>query len=91
MVAVKLAQQLKCEGNRISFLAAKGSFSENVLKDTSITLLSKSTQGYIDLRGMKEIHQWIRNEHVDIVHAHYSKDPSDNPPIGTLLALKDIF
>jgi len=23
--------------------------------------------------------------------AHYSKDPADNPPLGTLLALKDIF
>jgi peroxiredoxin len=27
----------------------------------------------------------------NIRYAHYSKDPSDNPPIGTLLALKDIF
>lgn len=27
----------------------------------------------------------------NIRYAHYSKDPSDNPSIGTLLALKDIF
>ena len=27
----------------------------------------------------------------NIRYAHYSKDPSDNPSIGTLLALKDVF
>lgn len=27
----------------------------------------------------------------NIRYAHYSKDPSDNPSIATLLALKDIF
>jgi len=27
----------------------------------------------------------------NIRYAHYSKDPSDNPPVGTLLALEDIM
>ncbi len=74
MVATKLAQKLQTEGNKVSFLVAEGALSESVLKDSAVTLLPKSGRGYIDPRGIKTIRDWIRDEGVDLVHTHYSKD-----------------
>ena len=107
MVATKLAQKLQTEGNRISFLAAEGALSESVLKDSAVTLLPKSVRGYINPRGIKTIGDWIRDEGVDLVHTHYSKDlwmlvpalsrTSRNVPlmltkhVGTMKPKKDLF
>ncbi len=74
MVAVQLAVKLKLEGIRISFLTLEGSFSESELRDYPVTLLTKSSKGYIDLRGIKMVRQWIQKEAVDLVHTHFSKD-----------------
>ncbi|MBN2029784.1 glycosyltransferase family 4 protein [bacterium] len=74
MVAVQLANKLKSEGMRISFLAAQGSMSESMLRNFPITLLTKSSHGYIDPRRIKMVHQWIQKEDVDLVHTHFSKD-----------------
>lgn len=71
----------------------------SIAKMASPALLLKGlktlSQGHIPgaLRGdiMQMPGVFLIDTYGNIRYAHYSKDPSDNPSIETLLALKDIF
>lgn len=74
MVSVQMAQKLMERGHRVTFLTAKGSPSEQALRGSGIFSLPISIRGYVDPWSVKRIRRWIREEGVDLVHAHYSKD-----------------
>jgi len=74
MVAVRMAQRLKARGHRISFLALGGSPTAGALRESELFPVPISIRGYIDPRAVKNIGKWIREEDVDLVHTHYSRD-----------------
>lgn len=74
MVAVQLTQKLRERGHRLTFLTELDSPSQMALMETDISVLSMSIRGYFDPSTVSKIRKCIRQEDVDLVHAHYSKD-----------------